>query len=126
MSLFLGNVSPRFHTPEPEQYLQHPLQIAMEISIHTLHVSKSHLLSQDHLVKGANEKCIQEPPVENGQTNNASDEFEIVEMLGINARVRVDLQGVVVVGGVFEEAVEGVEHFMRKQEEELAGKTSVI
>jgi hypothetical protein len=33
--------------------------------------------------------------------------------------VRVDLEGVVVVGGVFEEAVEGVEHFVGEQEEEF-------
>jgi hypothetical protein len=41
-------------------------------------------------------------------------------MLGVDAGVWVDLEGVVVVGRIFEQTVEGVEHFVRKQEEELS------
>ena len=107
-------------------YLQHPLQVTMEISIHTLHVLQGDLLPQNHLVKRSNKEGVQETAVENGQTNNTTNELEIVQMLGIDARMRIDLECVVVVCGVLEKAVEGVEHLVGKQEEELSGKTSVI
>lgn len=32
----------------------------------------------------------------------------------------VDLEGIIIVSGVFEEAIEGVEHFVRQQEEKLS------
>lgn len=57
--------------------------------------------------------------MENGQTNNTADKLEVVEMLRVNTRVRINLQGVVIVGGVFEETVEGVEHFVGEEEEEF-------
>jgi hypothetical protein len=59
--------------------------------------------------------------VENGQTNDPTNEFEVVQMLWVDTRVRVDLEGIVIVGGVFKQAVEGIEHFVRKEEKELAG-----
>ena len=40
--------------------------------------------------------------MENAQTKAPSDELEVVQMLGIDTRSRVDLEGIVVVGGVFE------------------------
>ena len=40
--------------------------------------------------------------MEDCQTNNTADEFEIIEMFGINAGMRIDLQGVVIVSRVFE------------------------
>jgi hypothetical protein len=43
-------------------------------------------------------------------------------MLGVDARVGINLQSVVVVGGVFEETVEGIEHFVGKEEEEFTEK----
>lgn len=91
----------------------------MELGIDTLHVDECHLLLQDHLVECANEECIQETPVENGQTDHTTDELEVSKMLRVNSRVRVDLKGVVVVRGVLEQAVERVEHLVRKQEEEF-------
>jgi hypothetical protein len=58
--------------------------------------------------------------MENGKTDHTTNELEVVEMLGVDARVWIDLKGVVVVGGVFKEAVEGVEHFMGEEEEEFS------
>jgi hypothetical protein len=84
----------------------------MEISVDTLHILQSDLLPQDHLVKSANEKRNQEATVENGKTDNTSDELEVVQMFRVNAGVRVDLQGVVVVCGVFEKTVERIEHLV--------------
>ena len=58
--------------------------------------------------------------MEYSQTDNTSNELEVVEMLGIDARMRVDLKSVVVVCGVLEKTVEWVEHFVRQQEKELS------
>lgn len=74
----------------------------MEISIYTLHVLQRHLLSQHHLVESANEEGVQKAAVENGEADNSTNKLEIVQMLGVNAGVGVDLEGVVVVGRVLE------------------------
>jgi hypothetical protein len=58
--------------------------------------------------------------MKNGKADHPSNELEVVEMLRIDARVWVDLKGVVVVGGVFKETVEGIEHFMGEEEEEFS------
>ena len=58
--------------------------------------------------------------MEDGQPNDATNEFEVVEMFGVNAGVWIDLKGVIIVGGVFKEAVERIEHLMGKQEKEFA------
>lgn len=71
-----------------------------------------HLLSEHHLVESSNEEGVEEATVEDGQTNDSPNEFEVIEMFRVNAGVRVDLEGVVVVRRVFEEAVERVEHFV--------------
>jgi hypothetical protein len=36
------------------------------------------------------------------------------------------LQGIVVVGGILKQAVVRVEHFMRQQEEELSGHSTIV
>ena len=91
----------------------------MEVCVHTFHILQSNLLAQNHLVEGTDEERVQEATVENSETDDASDELEVVQMFGVDAGVRVDLEGVVVVGGVFEEAVKGIEHLVREQEEEF-------
>lgn len=57
--------------------------------------------------------------MENGQANHSADELEVIEMFGIDTRVGINLQGIIIVGGVFEQTVEGIEHFVREQEEEF-------
>lgn len=57
--------------------------------------------------------------MEDSQTHNATNELEVVQMLWVHAGVRIDLQGIIIVGGVFEKTVEGVKHFMGKKEEEF-------
>lgn len=94
--------------------LHGPGERSVEFGIDTLHVDESHLLLEDHLVECANEECIQETPVENGQTDHTTDELEVSKMLRVDSRVRVDLERVVVVRGVLEQAVEWVEHLVRK------------
>ena len=55
--------------------------------------------------------------VEDGQPETSPDELEVLEMFRVDARGRVDLQSVVVVRRVLEEAVRGVEHLVRQEEE---------
>jgi alkyl hydroperoxide reductase subunit AhpF len=98
----------------------------MEIGINTFHILQCDLLTQDHLVESPNEECIQEAAVENCKTDNTTNKLEIVKMLGVDTRVRVDLEGIVVMCGIFEETIERVEHLMRKEEEELSARLSVF
>lgn len=55
--------------------------------------------------------------MEHRQTETPADELEVVKMLGIDAGEGVDLERVVVVGRVFEEAIGRVEHLVREEEE---------
>jgi len=64
--------------------------------------------------------------MEDSETDDSSDELEVVQMFRVDTRMRVDLQRVVVVGGVLEKAVEWVEHLVGKQEEELSRQTTII
>lgn len=113
MSLSLTKIKPEYGSFKASCDLQCPVQVLMELGVHALHVSERNLLSKNHFVKGANEKGVQEAPVENRQAYDSTNEFEVVEMFGIDSGVRIYLKGVVVVRGVFEETVERIEHFVR-------------
>jgi hypothetical protein len=97
----------------------------VQIFIHTLHILKGNLLPQHHLVESSDEEGIQETTMENSQTDHSADELEVIEMLGVHARVGINLQSIIIVGGVFEETVEGIEHFVGEKEEEFTGKVSI-
>lgn len=58
--------------------------------------------------------------MEDGQTDNSADEFEIVQMFRINTGMGVYLQGIIIVCGIFEKTVERIEHFVGKKEEKLS------
>jgi hypothetical protein len=47
--------------------------------------------------------------VEDGQTQAPSDKLEVIQVLRVDSGMRVDLQSVVVMSGILEKAVEGVE-----------------
>lgn len=100
--------------------LQHPCKSSKVISIDTLHIRQCNLFPQNHLVERADKEGIQESSVENSKTDYPSNKLKVAKMLGVDSRVRVYLQGVIVNGRVFEKTVEGVEHFVRKQEEEFS------
>jgi hypothetical protein len=69
----------------------------MEVRINTLHIGNGDLLANHHLVERDNEESIQEAAMENGQSNHAADESEVVQMFRIDTRVRIDLQCIIVV-----------------------------
>lgn len=58
--------------------------------------------------------------MEDSQADYPADKFEVVEVFRIDARVRIDLKGVIVVSRVFEQTVERIEHFVGEEEKELA------
>lgn len=60
--------------------------------------------------------------MEDGQADDPADEFEVVKVLRINTRVGINLQGVVIVRGIFEETIERIEHFVGKKEEEFTAQ----
>ena len=64
--------------------------------------------------------------MENGKTNDPTNEFEVVEVFGIDSGMWIDLKSIIIVSGVFEETIERVEHFVRQQEKELAAGWSVV
>ena len=93
----------------------------MQLGIDTLQISQRNLLLQDHLVEADDEVRVQETAMEDAETQAATDELEVVQVLGVDTRGGVDLEGIVVVCRVLEETVEGVEHLVRQQEEEFTG-----
>ncbi len=50
--------------------------------------------------------------MEYSQSHDPSYKLEIIEMLGIDARVGIDLEGVIIVGRVLEQTVERIEHLV--------------
>ena len=47
--------------------------------------------------------------MENGQSEDTTDELEVIQMLRIDTRVRVDLKSIIVMRRVLEETIERVE-----------------
>jgi hypothetical protein len=94
-----------------------------EIIIHIIHISGQDLLSQNHLVDRATKEGVEEETLENGEADHAPNELEVVKMLRVNARVWVDLKGVLFIAANFKEAVGGIEHFMGEEEEEFSAKS---
>jgi hypothetical protein len=50
--------------------------------------------------------------MEYAQAEATTDKFEIIEMLRVYSRCRIDLKRVVIVGRIFEQTVERVEHLV--------------
>jgi hypothetical protein len=86
----------------------------MKLCINTLEVGQCHFLPQDHFVEADNEVSVEESAMEDAQAQATTDELEIVEMLRVDAGCRINLQRIVIVRRVLEQAVEGIEHFVRK------------
>ena len=63
----------------------------MEIAIDTFHVVKRDWLVQDHLVKGTDEKGVNEPLMKNGETDRSADKTKVLQMFLVDCRMMVDL-----------------------------------
>lgn len=84
----------------------------MQLSVNALQIRKRHFLLEDHLVECGDEVGIQESPMEDTKTQASSNKFEVIQVLRVDTRRRINLEGIVIVRGVLEETVEGVKHLM--------------
>lgn len=91
----------------------------MEVGVHPFHVCQRNFFSQYHFVESSDKERIKESAVENGQPHHSADEFEVIEMFWIDPRMRIDLQGIIVVGGIFKQTIEWIKHLVGKKEEKL-------
>jgi len=112
------------HQNLPSTLLQGPIQTSKQIRIDAFHILKGDRLAQNHLVKGRHKEGIQEPLVKDGQPDDTAYEFKVPQVLWVHVGMGVDLKRVIIMGRVFKEAVEGVEHFMGKQKEKLSKSVS--
>lgn len=85
----------------------------MQLYVNTLQIRQCHLLFKNHLVEANNEIRIQEPTMEDTKAEASTNKLEVIQMFRVDARRRIYLEGVVVMGGIFKETIERVEHFMR-------------
>lgn len=70
---------------------QHPRETAEEVRVDAFHVLRRNLFPKDHFVKRTDEKGVEEPVMENGESNHPAYEFEMVQMVGVNGTVRINL-----------------------------------
>lgn len=84
----------------------------MEVCINAFHVGKRDSFSQYHFIEGTDEERIEESPVKDRKTNHPTYEFEIIEMFGVDARMRIYLKCIIVVRRVLEETIEWIKHLM--------------
>ena len=69
----------------------------MKILIDAIEIRETRVLPEDHFVEAGHKVNVQESLVEYGQAYATSDESEITQVIGVDARGRVDLQRVSVV-----------------------------
>ena len=70
--------------------------------VDTFEVGDCDLFTENHFVEAWNEESIKEASMEDGHSDDASDKLEIGEMLRIDVRRGVDLEGVAVHGRIGE------------------------
>lgn len=56
----------------------------MELGVNSFEVRESHRLAKDHLVEARNEVRIQETTMEYRQANDATDELEVAQVVGVD------------------------------------------
>ena len=91
---------------------QDPLERTVQFGIDPLDVVEVDRLVEQHLVEGHCKAAVDVVTVKNGHADDPANKVEVGKMIRIDARVRVDLQGVDVFARVEEESVIRVEHFV--------------
>lgn len=74
-----------FGTVRRRVFVQCPCQCSVEVCIYPLHICKRHPLPQDHFIESTDKESVEEPSMEDGKPNHSSNEFEIIQMLGVDA-----------------------------------------
>ena len=78
-------------------HLQDPCHPMMQLSVHALEIGQCDFLLQYHFMKRDDKESVKQAPVEDAKAKNASDELEMVEVLGVAVGGGIDLQLAVVV-----------------------------
>lgn len=60
------------------------------------------MLLQNHFVETWNEVSVEESPMKDRKSQASPDEFEVRQMIRVDTRSRINLEGIVVMGGVLE------------------------
>ena len=50
--------------------------------------------------------------MEDCEPYHSANEFEVIQVFRVDARVRVDLESIIVMSGIFEKAIEWIKHFV--------------
>ena len=74
----------------------------MQCLVDTLEIGDGDFFAKNHFVETGNEEGIKEAAMEDCHANDASNELEVGEMLGIDIGGWVDLEGVAIHGGIGE------------------------
>lgn len=56
----------------------------MKVCIDSLQICQGHVFSKDHFVETRHEVCIEETAVEDSESETATDELEVTQMVRIN------------------------------------------
>ena len=106
--------------------LLNPHQRIVKLRVDAFYIFHHELLPQHSFVEGHREAGINEPPVVQRHRDEPPYELEVRQVFGVDVRRWVYLEAVVVLVGVLEQTVHGVEGFVRDQEEPLAADPAVV
>ena len=105
--------------------LSSPYQRAVVLRIYRLNVLHGEFPVEHPLVERHGEAGVDELSMVEGHGYEAPDKLEVVKVVGVDVRGRVDLEAVVVLVGVFEQAVHRVQHLVRQSEEPFPEKVEM-
>ena len=89
---------------------QHPPHTSIELGVSVFKVTERDLFLSDHLVEARDDVCVEKSAIEDSQADNPTNEFEVAKVLLVDTRHGGDLDGVVFVCRVLEQAVERVKY----------------
>ena len=73
---------------------QDPIQRLVQIWIDSLNIIKHDGFVQEHFVEGSSKAAINMMAMENGSTDDSTDEMKIGQVIGIDTTVGIDLERV--------------------------------
>lgn len=84
----------------------------MQLWIDTFDVAQGYGLVKQHFIERSCETAVDMVTVKNSDAYNPAGEMEVRQVFWIYARVRIDLQRVIVVSRILKESVLRVQHLM--------------
>ena len=75
------------------------------------------MFRQDHLIETRNEVGIEESSMKDCEPEASANKLEVAQMIRIDARGGIDLERVIIMGGIFKETIAWIEDLVREKEE---------